>query len=123
MVMNEHARTVEATWRRMRPQEVAEMVDPEEFFTRIGEDIEAEIARRWPLLAGEDPPGEEHLAKVARLDMARFQAQSQVMNERLEELLGQESEDEEEVLEDLEDEEVEDSRDWLARVMGMGPRA
>lgn len=122
--MNQYGQTVQATWERMQPSEVAEMLDPEAFFTRIGEEIASEIAQRWPALAGEDPPGETHQEKVRRLRTAQLEAEQQVMRERLEELLGGREEEglEEESPAGQDEEPLEDSRDWLAREMGMPRR-
>ncbi|MGI5122755.1 hypothetical protein ACQEU5_24885 [Marinactinospora thermotolerans] len=118
--MNQYGQTVKATWERMQPSEVAEMLDPEEFFTRIGEKIASQIAQRWPALAGEDQPGEGHVAKAQRLRTAQLEAEQQVMRETLEELLGgREEEGLEESPARQDEEPLEDSRDWLAREMGM----
>ncbi|MEY9211388.1 TnpV protein [Thermobifida halotolerans] len=131
--MNEYARIIEETWRRVRPGEIEQMSDPEAYLTRLGEDVEEEITERWPRLAGPDPEQETHLEKVARLNWARQQAASQVVREKLEELFGsaveedwESEEDEPEAEEKLtapSSSQMEDSRDWLARELGMGPRA
>ncbi|WP_053618244.1 hypothetical protein [Nocardiopsis sp. NRRL B-16309] len=121
--MNQYGQTVKATWERMQPSEVAEMLDPEMFFTRIGEEIASEIAQLWPQIAGDDPPGETHPEKARRLRTAQQAAEAQVMRAKLEELLGdREEEGGEETTEVFEEEPLEDSRDWLAREMGMPRR-
>lgn len=45
--------------------------DPDEFFTVMGEMIADEIDELACEVAGDDPPGEGYLAKVARLEAAR----------------------------------------------------
>lgn len=122
--MNQYGQTVKATWERMQPGEVAEMLDPEAFFTQIGEEIAAEIAQRWPALAGEDPPKETHPEKARRLRTAQLEAEQQAMRAKLEELLGGREEEglEEETSAEEDEEPLEDSRDWLAREMGMTRR-
>ena len=117
--MNHYARTIEETWRRVRPGEIEQMADAEAFLPRLGEEIEEQIAERWPELAGPDPDQETHLEKRQRLNWARQQAASQVMEERLEELFGPTAEQESwETAEELE----ENGLDGLTGELGTGLR-
>ncbi|MGW9159277.1 hypothetical protein [Microbacterium sp. NPDC055665] len=72
--MNQFGLLLRDFWKSHRPKAYAEIPDPESFFTRAGEEISLAIAELTPTLAGADLPGEEALAKVARLANARAQA-------------------------------------------------
>ena len=57
--------------------------NPQTFFTGLGEEAEQKIdALAWEL-AGDDPPGEEYLAKAGRLGEARHRAEQIVLNEMI----------------------------------------
>jgi hypothetical protein len=72
------ARQQWATW---RPNELSQIPDPEEFFSRLGLEAEAQIDQLAADLAGDDRGGEGYLEKVGRLRMARMTAESQVLRE------------------------------------------
>jgi hypothetical protein len=59
------------------------MSDPTGFFTRLGEEMATQITTVSLALAGDDPGDEGFLEKVGRLNMARLQAEEQVMRETL----------------------------------------
>lgn len=70
-------------WAKWRPNQLAEIADPETFFTRLGEQVEADIDQMATDLAGPDVPGEGYLAKVGRLRMARFTATEIVLRDQV----------------------------------------
>ena len=49
----------------------------------MGEEVAAQIADLTLDLAGDDPPGEDYLVKVGRLNMARLQAEEIVLPEQI----------------------------------------
>jgi hypothetical protein len=57
--------------------------DPGEFFAVLGEVIVQRIDEHADYLAGDGPPGEGYLAKVARLTAAREYAKERVLSEYL----------------------------------------
>ena len=63
----------------------AAMEDPTGFFTRMGEQMSAQINALSLSLAGDDPGPEleTFFQKVGRLRMSRLQAEEQVMREML----------------------------------------
>lgn len=79
--MNSYGRLAKAHWARTDPVRYAAIGDPEAFFTALGEQADTQIRELATTLAGQDPPGEEYLAKVGRLNMARLQAEEAVLAE------------------------------------------
>ncbi len=58
-------------------------IPPEDRNPNLAEEMELEALERSHQLAGPDQPGEEYLAKVARLTAARRQAEEMVISEML----------------------------------------
>lgn len=85
--MNEYGERIQAAWLRLKPEEVAEMLDPEEFFRAKGEEIEEEIVNRAQQMADQEPQEADYLREVARLRTLRMEAESVVMREKLDEWL------------------------------------
>jgi hypothetical protein len=83
--MNRYGTRAREHWQTYRPSEYAAMPDPTGFFTRLGEQMSAQINALSLSLAGDDPgPGmETFFQKVGRLRMSRLQAEEQVMREML----------------------------------------
>lgn len=84
--MNEFGRVFLATYRRLRPQDLEQMLDPQEYFTALGEDAENRMVMRMDQIADSQPPEEDYLAEVARLQQARETARDEVMRQMLDEL-------------------------------------
>jgi hypothetical protein len=101
--MNSYAVMARDHWAKWRPNQLAEISDPETFFTRLGETVEADIDQLTTDLAGADVPGEGYMGKLGRLRMARFTAESTVLREQV--LLPPENP---EALEDFEADELDD---------------
>jgi hypothetical protein len=70
-------------WRRYLPGQLAQVQDPEAFFTLLGEAAETEIDQIADALAQTTPPGEGYLEELARLETARKTAEMQVTREML----------------------------------------
>jgi hypothetical protein len=66
---------------RWRPTEVSQIPDQETFFSNLGLEVETQIDQLAAELAGTDPAGEQYLAKLGRLRMARLMAEEQVLHE------------------------------------------
>jgi hypothetical protein len=79
--VNRYGRLAERHWAKWRPTELSQIPDPEEFFSRLGLEVETQVDQVAAELAGADPGGEDYLAKLGRLRMARFTAESQVLRE------------------------------------------
>ena len=70
-------------WEGCLPEIYQQIRDPGEFFAVLGEVIAQRIDEHAGYLAGDDPPGEGYLAKVARLTAARAYAKERVLSEYL----------------------------------------
>jgi hypothetical protein len=70
-------------WEGCLPEIYQQIRDPGNFFAVLGEVIAQRIDEHADDLAGDDPPGEGYLAKVARLTAARDHAQQRVLSEYL----------------------------------------
>ncbi len=77
--MNQHGRHAMTHWQQHRPDAYARLEDPVAFFTAAAEEIQIRIAQLTPALAGADLPGEDYLAKAARLRSARSRATEMAM--------------------------------------------
>jgi hypothetical protein len=79
--MNPYGQLAWDHWKTWRPNELAQILDPQEYFSRLGLQVETQIELMTAELAGNDSVAEDYLAKVGRLRMARFTAQAQVLRE------------------------------------------
>ena len=70
-------------WSTHRPHQLALMADPAVFFTELGREIQERVDLLSQELEGPDVPREGYLAKVGRLQSARFDAQAQALRELL----------------------------------------
>lgn len=69
-------------WKTTDPGRYAQIPEPKEaFFQALGEQAEREIQQLEDAIAGNDPPGEDYLTKVGRLNAARQAAQEGVLSE------------------------------------------
>lgn len=80
--MNEYGKTAMRHWETYRPQALAELDNPTQFFEDLGRQVAERIADLWPSLA-EPQPGEsdDFLATMSRNQMAQAQAREIVMAE------------------------------------------
>ncbi len=74
---------VRRQWQGCLPDVYQQIRDPGAFFAVLGEVIAQRIDELAGHLAGDDPPGEGYLAKVARLTAARDHAKGRVLGEYL----------------------------------------
>ena len=81
--MNHYGATAQRHWERWLPERYAAIQDPGSFFSNLGEEVARQIADLALDLAGDDPPGEDYLVKVGRLNMARLQAEEIVLREQV----------------------------------------
>lgn len=79
--MNSYGRLAMSHWQQTDPARYAQIPDPEEFFSTLGEQVEAEIQELEIGLAGPDTPNEGYLEKAGRLQMARLAAEERVLAE------------------------------------------
>jgi len=70
-------------WRKYLPGQLAQIPDPEAFFTLLGETAATEIDQIADALAQTQPPGEGYLEELARLETARKMAEMQVTREMI----------------------------------------
>jgi len=68
-------------WMRWRPASYAAITDPAAYFTDLGEQAASEIGRLWAQMRAQagNPPGEDYLARVVRLNALRKQAEEIVL--------------------------------------------
>jgi hypothetical protein len=81
--MNQYGMLAQRHWARWLPERFASIQDPDSFFSTLGEELARQIADLALELAGDDPPGEDYLVKVGRLNMARLQAEEIVLREQV----------------------------------------
>jgi hypothetical protein len=81
--MNHYGVTAQRHWERWLPERYATIQNPDSFFSTLGEEAAKQIADLTLDLAGDDPPGEDYLVKVGRLNMARLQAEEIVLREQV----------------------------------------
>lgn len=79
--MNKYGRMALEHWQEVAPTRLAGIEDPEGFFSRLGLEVESRVQELQTQFAGPDPVGEEYLAKVGRLNMARLQAEEMALAE------------------------------------------
>ena len=81
--MNHYGATAQRHWAQWLPERHATIQDPDSFFSTLGEEVAQQFADLTLDLAGDDPPGEDYLVKVGRLNMARLQAEEIVLREQV----------------------------------------
>lgn len=81
--MNQYGRRTQQHWQQHLPTQYSQIADPEQFFETLGETIAQQIDALAEDLAGPDPADETYMQKLGRLNMARLNAEDQVMRETL----------------------------------------
>lgn len=79
--MNHYGEQALRYWRQYLPGSYGGLEDPVRFFTRLGEQADAEIEDRYLEYAGPDAPGESAEDKQARLIQAMNRATEEVFAE------------------------------------------
>ena len=79
--MNQYGAIAQQHWQRWRPASYAAIALPRTYFTGLGEQAADEITCLWAQMRAQDgnPPGEGYLARVARLNALRKQAEEIVL--------------------------------------------
>jgi hypothetical protein len=79
--VNQYGVLAQQHWKRWRPASYAAITDPTAYFTDLGEHAADEIASLWAQMRAQagNPPGEDYLARVARLNAMRKQAEEIVL--------------------------------------------
>ena len=83
--MNEHGATARDHWKKWLPSRYAAIEDPDAYFTALGEEVAAEIAGLWGEMSTQagNPPGEDFLDRVGRLNAMKKQAEEIVLADRV----------------------------------------
>ena len=81
--MNRYGLMAKSHWAQWLPGRYATISDPDSYFSTLGQEAEQRIEELTADLAGDDPAGEEYLAKAGRLTAARSQAEEIVLAERV----------------------------------------
>jgi hypothetical protein len=81
--VNQYGALARQHWKRWRAASYAAITDPAAYFTDLGEEAAGEITRLWEQMRAQagNPPGEDYLARVARLNALRKQAEEVVLAE------------------------------------------
>lgn len=81
--MNQYGRLAQQHWQVHRPGSIAEIDDPEAFFTELGVDVQDEVRDRWTAGRLNEPvvPGESYLERAGRLQQLRHEAEGEVLRE------------------------------------------
>jgi hypothetical protein len=80
--VNQYGAIAQQHWKRW-PASYAAITDPAAYFTGLGEQAAGEITRLWAQIRDQagNPSGEDYLARVARLNALRKQAEEIVLAE------------------------------------------
>jgi hypothetical protein len=81
--MNHYGAKALGHWRKHLPAHLAQIPDPEAFFTQLGDLAATEIDQIAGALAQTEPAGEGYLEELARLETSRKTAEMQVTRELL----------------------------------------
>ncbi len=80
--MNRYGRMAHDHWKATNPGRFAQILNPQTFFSSLGQTVESQVQDLQLQLAGPDPATQETtLQKVGRLNMARLQAEEVVLTE------------------------------------------
>jgi hypothetical protein len=79
--VNQYGAIARQHWKRWRPASYAAISDPQTYFTDLGERAADAITRLQAQMRAQEgnPPGEDYLARVARLNAIRKQAEEIVL--------------------------------------------
>ena len=78
---NQYGTRAKQHWQKHLPERFRQLEDPDSFFSTLGEEIAERVQTLAEELAGDDPPGESYLDKLGRLNMARRDAESEILRE------------------------------------------
>ena len=83
--MNEYGEMAKAHWQQWLPHRYAAIEDPEAYFAELGEEVAADIAGLWAEMSARagNPPGEDFMERVGRLNAIRKQAEEIILADRV----------------------------------------
>lgn len=81
--MNSYGKFAQNAWKTLSPSKYEMIVNPETWFSILGEEAENSVDDLSVQIAGHDTPGETYLEKVGRLNNAKMQAEEIVRAEML----------------------------------------
>ena len=81
--MNTYGKFAQNAWKTLAPSQYELIVNPETWFSILGEEAENSVDSLQVQIAGHDTPGETYLEKVGRLTAAKMQAEEIVRAEML----------------------------------------
>ena len=83
--MNEYGAMARAHWQQWLPQRYAAIEDPDTYFAGLGEEVAADIAGLWAEMSARagNPPGEDFMERVGRLNAIRKQAEEIILADRV----------------------------------------
>ena len=79
--MNRYGQMAMDHWRKWLPNQLAEIPDPEMYFSTLGLEVAQAIDELADRLAGPGTPEETYLHRVGRLGEARMTAESEILRE------------------------------------------
>lgn len=79
--MNRYGHQAQDMWSRYMPTQYAELENPEQYFTELGETIQNQISRISEQLERQLAPTDDYLARVGQLNGVRKQAEEIVLDE------------------------------------------
>ena len=81
--MNRYGRQAERYWRTQLPRQYQQIPDPQTFFDQLGQTIATQVEDLAEQIAGPDRTGETYLDKLGRLNLARLEAETEILRETL----------------------------------------
>jgi antirestriction protein ArdC len=81
--MNQYGAQAMRYWQENLPRQYRQIADPETFFDEMGEQVAQEIHELTRQVAGPDQLDEGFMGKVGRLQMARVEAETEIMRQML----------------------------------------
>ena len=81
--MNRYGAMARSHWARWLPHRYAAILDPDSFFSTLGQETARQIDELAAELAGDHPPAEGYLAKAGRLTAARSQAEEIILPQQV----------------------------------------
>lgn len=81
--MNKYGRFAQQAWQELAPTRYAQLEDPNQFFSTLGQQAENQMILRWEQLQGPDVAGESTFEKIGRINAAKLQAEEIIRAEML----------------------------------------
>ena len=81
--MNRYGRLALTRWQQLAPTALAEITDPSQHFSMLGEEALEQVTTLTLQLQGQDVPGETTFAKIGRIENAKLRAEEIVQADLL----------------------------------------